>query len=104
MYIQGKELTKNFGTTPVFDKIDLTINPGDKIGLVGHNGCGKSTLLHLLTGEEGLTSGTIAWQKGLTIGYVPQKLAQTKHSVQAYLLDSFPEIEALAQEMRRVEA
>lgn len=104
MYIQGKELTKNFGTTPVFDKIDLTINPGDKIGLVGHNGCGKSTLLRLLTGEEGLTSGTIAWQKGLTIGYVPQKLAQTNHSVQAYLLDSFPEIEALAQEMRRVEA
>ena len=48
MYIQGKELTKNFGTTPVFEKIDLTINPGDKIGLVGHNGCGKSTLVESL--------------------------------------------------------
>ena len=104
MYIQGKELTKNFGTTPVFEKIDLTIHSGDKIGLVGHNGCGKSTLLRLLTGEEGLNGGTIARQKGLTIGYVPQKLPQTNRSVQEYLLDSFPEIEALAQEMRRVEA
>lgn len=104
MYIQGKELTKNFGTTPVFEKIDLTINPGDKIGLVGHNGCGKSTLLRLLTGEEGVNGGTIARQKGLVIGYVPQKLIQKNCSVEEYLLNSFPEIESLAKEMRRVEA
>ena len=104
MYIQGKELTKNFGTTPVFEKIDLTINPGDKIGLVGHNGCGKSTLLRLLTGEEGVNGGTIARQKGLVIGYVPQKLIQKNCSVEEYLLNSFPEIESHAKEMRRVEA
>lgn len=64
MLIQVNNITKNFSTVPVFKDLTLTINKGDKIGLVGMNGCGKSTLLRILTGEEGVNQGTVARKKG----------------------------------------
>ncbi|MCJ8273771.1 MAG: ATP-binding cassette domain-containing protein, partial [Psychrosphaera sp.] len=43
----------------LFEGLSLTINQGDKIGLVGHNGTGKSTLLALIKGEREIDSGEI---------------------------------------------
>lgn len=103
MLIQANTITKNFSTTPVFKDLSLTIHPGDKIGLVGMNGCGKSTLLRILTGEEGISQGTVARQKGLTIGYVPQKLTLTDQVVKDYLLESFSQLADLRKEMTHVE-
>ncbi|MGX7163596.1 ribosomal protection-like ABC-F family protein [Enterococcus massiliensis] len=103
MLIQANKVTKNFGTTPLFKKLDLTIQSGDKIGLVGINGSGKSSLLTILTGAEGIQEGVVARKKGLAIGFVPQKLTRNKETVKEYLLTSFHELQNLRQEMQRIE-
>ena len=103
MLIQANNITKNFSTTPVFRELTIAINSGDKIGLVGMNGCGKSTLLRILTGEEGINGGTIARQKGLTIGYVPQKLSSSEKIVKDYLFDSFEEVGRLREKLGLLE-
>ena len=58
-----REVTKRYATrhgpTTVLDALDLTVRPGEKIGIVGRNGAGKSTLIRLLSGAEAPTSGRI---------------------------------------------
>ena len=63
-----------FGGQDIFQDISLTVNKGDKIGLVGKNGAGKSTLLNLLSNNLTPNSGKISFPKGLTIGYLTQDI------------------------------
>ena len=55
--------------------VDLTIARGEIVTLIGPNGSGKSTTAKLATGVLKPTTGTVSRQKGLRIGYVPQKLS-----------------------------
>jgi ATPase subunit of ABC transporter with duplicated ATPase domains len=57
---------------PLFAGLSLTINPGDRIGLVAANGAGKSTLLRCLAGQSEPTAGTITRRRGLKTGFVEQ--------------------------------
>jgi len=61
--MQGVGLS--FGSTRLFEAINLTIEQGEKVALVGRNGSGKSTLLKLIAGNFRPDSGTIAVQKGI---------------------------------------
>jgi ATP-binding cassette, subfamily F, member 3 len=70
--LQCFRLTHRAGTKPLFDKLDLTINSGDRIGLVGHNGSGKSTLFSLLSGAEPPEAGEIARAGDLMLETVEQ--------------------------------
>ncbi|MBQ2914722.1 MAG: ABC-F family ATP-binding cassette domain-containing protein [Clostridia bacterium] len=56
----------------IFSGVNLDINEGDSIGLVGANGAGKSTLLGCICGELSLFSGEVIRKNGLTIGYLKQ--------------------------------
>jgi len=64
------------GDNVVLDKLDWSIGPGARIGLVGVNGTGKTTVLRLLAGELAPTSGTIKRGATLRIGYLSQALAE----------------------------
>ncbi|MDA0263942.1 MAG: ATP-binding cassette domain-containing protein [Chloroflexi bacterium] len=57
---------------PIFEGINLTIERGEKVGLVGRNGSGKSTLLRLIEGSVKPGSGTVAVQKGIRSAYLSQ--------------------------------
>ena len=72
--LQLSEISLTFGGDPVFDNLDLVVQPGDRVALVGRNGSGKSTLLKALIGAVKPYDGSITSQDGLRIGYVPQKL------------------------------
>ncbi|MBI9073091.1 MAG: ABC-F family ATP-binding cassette domain-containing protein [Melioribacteraceae bacterium] len=59
----------------LFDNVNLKINKGDRISLVGSNGTGKSTLLRLIDGQEAPETGKILIQKGIKVGYLPQEFS-----------------------------
>jgi ATP-binding cassette subfamily F protein uup len=61
-----------FGHTLLFEEINLTIEQGEKVALVGRNGSGKSTLLKLIAGIVRPDSGSVAIQKGIRSAYLDQ--------------------------------
>lgn len=70
----------------LFKEINLQINDGDKIGLVGKNGAGKSTLLKLIAGWDTPSEGKVHRSKGTTIGFLTQDIKiDTNKSVFDYL-------------------
>ena len=71
-------VTLELGDKLLLDKLDWSIGPGVRIGLVGVNGTGKSTLLKLMIGEIQPTSGTVKRGKTLRIGYLSQALAEVE--------------------------
>ena len=72
--ISVSNLSLYFGGQDVFNGISLSINKGDKIGLVGKNGAGKSTLLNLFASKMTPNSGDVAIPNSLKIGYLTQDL------------------------------
>ncbi|WP_421870681.1 ABC-F family ATP-binding cassette domain-containing protein [Pararhizobium sp.] len=59
---------------PLFSKLNLVVNAGDRIGLVAANGRGKSTLFRCISGALEATEGEITKARGLTVGYVEQNV------------------------------
>lgn len=70
MRLEG--VSKRFGDRQLFSGVDMEIEGGDKIGLVGPNGCGKSTFLKLLTKQLDADSGLIEKRPGVYVGYFDQ--------------------------------
>lgn len=67
-------LAGGYGHRTLFDSLDLTVAPGDVVGLVGANGAGKSTLLRLLAGVDEPQAGTIRLSPAdAFVGWLPQE-------------------------------
>lgn len=66
-------LSIQFGGKYLFRNVNYKINSGDKLSLVGANGTGKSSLLKIISGQIQPESGTVAKQKRISIGYLPQE-------------------------------
>ncbi|MEO8187227.1 MAG: ATP-binding cassette domain-containing protein [Burkholderiaceae bacterium] len=62
-----------FGLHPLLDRASLTINAGDRIGLIGRNGTGKSSLLNAIAGQIELDDGEIKKKDGLSLAMVEQE-------------------------------
>lgn len=67
------DVCKAFGVNVILENINLTLQKGQRMGLVGVNGSGKSTLLKVICGEEQADSGTISLVKGYKVGYLTQQ-------------------------------
>lgn len=74
--ISANSISVHHGDFPALDSVSFSIDAGEIVTVVGPNGSGKSTLLRTILGVFQPTNGRIERKQGLTIGYVPQKLAQ----------------------------
>ena len=71
LQLSGISLT--FGGNPVFDDLTLTVQPGDRVALVGRNGSGKSTLMKVMAGLVEPDRGSRTISPGVTVGYMEQE-------------------------------
>ena len=71
--LMAKGLTKNYGSLEVFTGVDLAIDRGSRVVVLGLNGAGKTTLLRVLAGAEQADAGTIEPGHGCKIGYFAQE-------------------------------
>lgn len=72
--IEARSLCVSLDGQVILHDIDLSLEPGEIVTIVGPNGSGKTTLLRALVGAVRPQSGTVTRAPGLRIGYVPQKL------------------------------
>lgn len=75
------EVNKAYGAQVLFDNLSLSVNRGEKIGLVGRNGHGKSTLFQMILGEVEPDSGEVTIPRNYRIGHLQQHLHFTKPTV-----------------------
>ena len=71
--LNARSLAKSYGSLEVFSGLDLSIDRGSKVVVLGENGAGKTTLLRLLNGIEELDSGEVVPGHGLKLGYYAQE-------------------------------
>jgi len=70
----ARDLAAGHGARSLFDSLDLTVGPGDVVGLVGANGAGKSTLLRLLAGLDTPEEGSVTLAPAdASVGWLPQE-------------------------------
>ncbi|MEX0278411.1 MAG: ABC-F family ATP-binding cassette domain-containing protein [Ruegeria sp.] len=70
--LQMSGISLTFGGDPVFSDLDLVVQPGDRVALVGRNGSGKSTLMKVMAGLIEADSGDIVVPPGKSVGYMEQ--------------------------------
>jgi ATP-binding cassette subfamily F protein 3 len=97
-------IAKNFGKRLLFRNLDLTIQPDDRIGLVGANGTGKTTLFRLLAGEEEPDEGRIDRRRGVRVGFLHQEIrVQRGGTVLAEVIHSVADVTRLERERHELE-
>ncbi len=99
-----QEIEKSFGTNAVLKGASLTLQTGERLGLVGVNGSGKSTLMKIIAGVETSDSGTMTMQKGLRLGYLAQQgEIDSEKTVLEEMEAVFAPMVQMEEEMRDVE-
>lgn len=73
--VRAEQITKKYDRT-IFQNLDLSVQPGEKIAIVGENGAGKTTLLRSLFGNLPLDHGHVKWAENANVGYMPQDTSE----------------------------
>ena len=102
--IRLSQLSLMRGTKPLFENTDLTLNPGDKIGLIGANGAGKSTLFGMLRDELHPDQGSIDFPRNWRMAYVAQETPALEREAIEYAIDGDATLRKLEAELAVVEA
>ncbi|MGN8831958.1 ABC-F family ATP-binding cassette domain-containing protein [Selenomonas montiformis] len=101
MIVTIENFTKNYGEKTLFRDVNLSMESGDRVGIVGVNGTGKSTFLKAVAGLVPVDSGTMITMRGLRIGYLAQdKVFDPDHTV---LMEVFCGQSPLMQALRGYE-
>lgn len=100
-----RDVSLNFGERKLFDKINLSIYPDQKIGIVGLNGSGKSTLLKTIAESSAIDEGEIAKERNKVIAYMPQELTfsseKTVFDESLTVFEKFIELEKIKTELEQ---
>src|SRR3954469_7242767 len=81
-----RNVTLRRGAKVLLDKVSVTINPGEKVGLVGRNGAGKSTLFALFNGTLHEDGGDFHVPAHWRLGQVAQNMPETEESATDFVL------------------
>jgi ATPase subunit of ABC transporter with duplicated ATPase domains len=82
--LTAEGLSKSYGSLEVFSGVDLAVDRGSKVVVLGFNGAGKTTLLRLLGGREKADSGEVLPGHGLRIGYYAQEHETLDHDASVW--------------------
>ncbi len=102
--IRLDSISKRHGKQILFLEASVSVNFGEKIGLVGPNGAGKSTVFRLIVGQEQPDGGNVVVDRGTTIGYFDQDVGEMSgRTVLAETLAGAGEVSAVGQELAELE-
>jgi len=71
--LKAENITHDYGLRPLFEGLELVLEEGEKVGLVGPNGCGKSTLIRILDGIEVPLGGTVTFTRKVKTAFLAQE-------------------------------
>ena len=97
--ININKVRKSFGFDVVLNDINITIQKGEKVGLIGSNGSGKSTILKIIAGKENIDSGTVSIRNGVSVGYLSQIPEDNDIIVKDFINNAFKELLDLKQKL-----
>ncbi len=102
--IRFQQVTLIRGIKPLLENVDLTLNPGDKIGLIGANGAGKSSLFGMLRNELHPDQGEIDFPAKWRMAYVAQETPALDRSAIDYAIDGDVTLRRLEDELAFLES
>lgn len=98
--ISFSDVCRFYGKQDVLTGVTLSINPGERIGLVGRNGAGKTTIIRLIMDKERPDEGRVTRARGLRLGYLPQELmSRGGLSLLELVMDTAEEFRAVESEL-----
>ncbi|MDD2728057.1 ABC-F family ATP-binding cassette domain-containing protein [Malikia sp.] len=99
-----RNVTLRRGTKVVLDQANATINPGEKVGLVGRNGAGKSSLFALLQGKLHEDGGEFQWPRQWQLAQVSQDMPETDQPCTEFVIDGDTRLAAARAAVELAEA
>ena len=99
-----RNVTLRRGTKVVLDQANATINPGEKVGLVGRNGAGKSSLFALLQGKLHEDGGEFSWPRQWQLAQVSQDMPETDQPCTEFVIDGDTRLAAARAAVELAEA
>jgi ATP-binding cassette subfamily F protein 3 len=102
--IRFQQVSLMRGIKPLLETVDVTLNPGDKIGLIGANGAGKSSLFGLLRGELHADAGEIDFPAKWRLAYVAQETPALDRAALEYAIDGDVTLRKLEAQLAQLES
>jgi len=104
MILQIKDIKKSFGEDEILKRINIKIEDGEKIGLVGENGAGKTTIFKIISKEISYDKGSIFLSQSADIGYLKQVSQMNEsNTVWNEVLEVYTNVLLAEEEMRFLE-
>jgi len=99
-----RDISLRRGSKLLLQDANVTIQPGQRLAMIGANGCGKSSLFKLLLGELGVDQGELRLPRGLRIAHMAQEVEASPASALDYVIDGDRELRHWQGVLARAEA
>jgi ATP-binding cassette, subfamily F, member 3 len=103
MQLKAENIAKSIGGNQIFTKINMEVQPGERVAVVGRNGSGKTTLFQLLAGVEQPDDGRVIKAKGDQVGYLHQIPDFPDKTVYEVLYEAFTELLHMQKRLQELE-
>ena len=99
------DIRLEYGTDVILQKINFSINEGDRLGIVGVNGAGKSTLLRIIAGTTEPSGGSIFIAKGKTVGMLEQNaMLESDKTLTEEMANAFSECQRIEKRLAELQS